>query len=207
MPRQARLVIPHLAHHLIQRGNRRQDVFFDDEDYRTYLALLRDRLAESGTRLVAYCLMTNHVHLLVIPSHEAGLRPIGEAHRRYTRYMNMKKDWRGYLWQGRFGSYPMDERYAYEALRYVELNPVRAGMCAHPAEYRWSSARQRLFHGGHNKSIVSPSSHDLKVADWPYDMVDDWEAYWQEGLAKDAWREQFEENEQCCKPMGMIAAR
>lgn len=207
MPRQPRFVIPHLAHHLIQRGNRRQDVFFGDEDYRTYLALLRDGLAKTGTRLLAYCLMTNHVHLLLIPADEGGLRPIGEVHRRYTRYINMKKDWRGYLWQGRFGSYPMDERYAYEALRYVELNPVRAAMCAHPADYRWSSARQRLPQRGHNESIVSPSAHDLKVTNWPYEMVDDWEAYWQEGLAKDAWREQFEENEQRCKPMGMIPAR
>src|ERR1043166_6801488 len=174
MPRQARIIIPDAPHHVIQRGNRRQDVFFDDEDYRLYLSLLRQACMETGIAVLAYCLMTNHVHLVLIPSADHGLRPVGEVHRRYTRAINMKKDWRGYLWQGRFGSYPMDEPYFYEAVRYVELNPVRAGLCAHPCDYRWSSARQRLG--------APEAAADFKVT--PFASVGDWEEYWQDGMSR-----------------------
>ncbi|MFM9890176.1 MAG: transposase [Rickettsiales bacterium] len=182
MPKVARLIAPNMPHHVIQRGNRRQDVFFEAADYRMYLALLREQAETGDFYIHAYCLMQNHVHLIVTPLHETGLRRIGEAHRRYTRYLNKKKGWRGYLWQGRFSSYPMDEAYAYEALRYVELNPVVVGICRHPAEYRWSSARQR---------IGKDSSGDFKVAALPSAQfaIDDWEHYWSEALSR---RQMFE---------------
>jgi putative transposase len=192
MPRQARIVIPDVSHHVIQRGNRRQDVFFGEEDYKTYLSLLGEICEKTRLRVQAYCLMSNHVHLVVAPSEEFGLRPIGEAHRRYTLYMNMKKDWRGYLWQGRFGSYPMDESYCYEAVRYVELNPVRAGLCDHPCDYRWSSARQRVNRAG--------AKGDFKVA--PCLAIDDWETYWQDGLLKYEMIKQFDDNEHSLRAMG-----
>ena len=175
MPKIARQIVPNMPHHVIQRGNRRQDVFFEDADFRMYLALLREQAEKGDFSIHAYCLMTNHVHLIATPWHENGLRKIGEAHRRYTRYINRKKAWRGYLWQARFDSYPMDEAYAYEALRYIELNSVVAGMCKHPADYRWSSARQR---------IGKDSSGDFKVAPMLQLSVNDWEAYWMEALSR-----------------------
>jgi len=195
MPRTARIVIPNVPHHIIQRGNRRQDVFFDDQDRRIYLSLLRDKLKEQGTTLLAYCLMPNHVHLIVRPADEGGLRIIGEIHRLYTRHINRKMDWQGYLWQGRFGSYPMDESYFYNALRYVELNPVFAGLAESPERYPWSSARQRV-QGGNNT--------DLKVTS-AQRMIDDWHAYWQEGLRKHQIMKDIEENTFQLKPRIKIA--
>jgi putative transposase len=91
--------------------------------------------------------MPNHVHLIAVPTDESGLaKAIGEAHRRYTRYINFRQGWRGYLWQGRFASYAMDQRYLIAAARYVELNPVRAGIVKYPENYRWSSAKAHLSH-------------------------------------------------------------
>ena len=182
MTKTARLIVPSMPHHVIQRGNRRQDVFFEADDYRMYLALLREQSESGDFSIHAYCLMQNHVHLIATPWHEAGLRRIGEAHRRYTRYLNKKKGWRGYLWQGRFDSYPMDEAYAYEAVRYVELNPLAAGICKHPAEYRWSSARQR---------IGKDSGGDFKVSSMLQMSVDDWEQYWSEALARRQAMDEF----------------
>ena len=195
MPRTARHVVPEIPHHVIQRGNRRQDVFFGEEDFRTYLALLGDQLDKTSMRLHAYCLMSNHLHLIISPQTSSDLRSIGEVHRQYTRYLNKKMGWKGYLWQGRFCSYPMDERYAYEAVRYVELNPVRAGICTHPAQYRWSSARQRIGKGG---------GKDMKVSPAAFLAVEDWESYWQEALSNSDAQQVFDENELIQKPLGFI---
>ncbi len=95
--------------------------------------------------LWAYCLMPNHVHLIAVPKTEEGFRKaIGEAHRRYTRYINFRKKWTGYLWQGRFASFPMDETYLLAATRYVEMNPVRAKIVKKPEQYPWSSAAPHI---------------------------------------------------------------
>ena len=127
MARLARLVIPGLPHHVTQRGNRRQQTFFNDGDYAAYLELMAEWCREEGVEIWGYCLMPNHVHLIAVPKTEDGLRrAIGEAHRRYTRRINFREKWRGYLWQGRFASFIMDEPYLLAAARYVELNPVRA---------------------------------------------------------------------------------
>jgi len=145
MARIARVVVPGVPHHVTQRGNRRLETFFDDEDYEVYLRLMREWCDSAGVEVWAYCLMPNHVHLIVVPESEDSLaKGIGEAHRRYTRHINFKKSWKGYLWQGRFASFPMDEYYLLAACRYVELNPVRAKMCTRPEEYRWSSATAHL---------------------------------------------------------------
>jgi len=144
MPRMARFVAPHHPHHVTQRGNRRQTTFFTDDDYRTYIDLLRQASAHSGTAVLAYCLMPNHVHLLLVPTHEDGLRAaIAEAHRRYTRHVNAREGWRGHLWQERFHSFVMDDAHLAAALPYVEMNPVQAGLCKHAEDWPWSSAHAR----------------------------------------------------------------
>ena len=141
MPRLARVVVPGLPHHVTQRGNRRQQTFFCDEDYRSYLELMGQWCSAHQVEIWAYCLMPNHVHLIAVPQSADGLRrAVGEAHRRYTRSVNFREGWRGHLWQGRFASFVLDERYLLTAARYVELNPVRAGLISAPSRYPWSSA-------------------------------------------------------------------
>ncbi len=145
MARMPRVVISGYPHHVTQRGNRRQKTFFSNEDYQYYLELMSKYTQQSGTEVWAYCLMPNHVHMVMVPSCEDGLRSsLGEAHRRYTRHINFKKSWRGHLWQERFHSFPMDEKYLFATVRYVELNPVKANMCVNPQEWRWSSASAHL---------------------------------------------------------------
>jgi len=112
MARIARVIAPGLPHHVTQRGNRLQQTFFEPEDYQAYLALMAEWCGKLHVQIRAYCLMPNHVHLIAVPETEEGLaRAIGEAHRRYTRRINFREGWRGHLWQERFASFPMDERY------------------------------------------------------------------------------------------------
>ena len=121
MGRIARVVLPGVPHHIIQRGNRGQQTFFGEEDYEAYLALMAAWCDRCGVAVWAYCLMPNHVHLIAVPASESGLaRAVGEAHRRYTRMVNFRQSWRGYLWQGRFASFPMDEPHTCHAGRYIE---------------------------------------------------------------------------------------
>lgn len=145
MARLARLVVPDVAHHVTQRGNRRQPVFFGDEDYLAYRELVSAACAERGVKCLAWCLMPNHVHLILVPPEPDGLRAaLGEAHRRYSRRINFAHGWTGYLWQGRFASYPMDDAHLMTAVRYVELNPVRAKLVRAAEDWRWSSARAHV---------------------------------------------------------------
>ncbi len=128
MARLARLVVPGLPHHVTQCGNRRQQTFSNDEDCTAYIELMADWCGERGVEVWAYCLMPNHVHLIAIPRSEDGLaRAVGEAHRRYTRRINFREKWRGYLWQGRFASFVMDEPYLLAAAQYVELESSAGG--------------------------------------------------------------------------------
>jgi putative transposase len=145
MARLARIVIPGAAHHVTQRGNRRLPVFFCDDDRLHYLALLAAAAKASGTACLAWCLMDNHVHLILVPEREDGLRAmLGEAHRRYTRHVNFREGWRGHLFQARFASYPMDDAHLMAAVRYVEMNPVAAGLAESAEAWRWSSARSHV---------------------------------------------------------------
>jgi len=145
MARLARVVMEGVAHHVTQRGNRRQPVFFGDDDYRAYRVLLAEGCAAAGVAVWGYCLMPNHVHLILVPSGAEGLRAaLAEAHRRHTRRVNLREGWRGYLWQGRFASVAMDEPHLMAAARYVELNPVRARLAARAGDWPWSSARAHL---------------------------------------------------------------
>lgn len=145
MARLARVVIPGIAHHVTQRGNRRLPIFFSDDDRRAYLAEVAAGCAATQTRCLAWCLMDNHVHLILVPQSADGLRAtLGEAHRRYTRRINFREGWRGYLFQGRFASYPMDEAHLIAAVRYVENNPVAARMVERAEDWKWSSARSHI---------------------------------------------------------------
>ena len=117
------------------------DVFFSDDDRTEYLNHLAEQTERFGVSFLAWCLMSNHVHLIAVPDQETSLaRGIGEAHRRYTRYINFREGWRGYLFQGRFHSFPLEGNYLLAAMRYVLRNPVRAGIARKPWDYPWSSA-------------------------------------------------------------------
>lgn len=154
-----------MPHHITQRGNRRLPVFFCDEDYQLYLSLLSEFCTRYQVDIWAYCLMPNHVHLVAVPEEADGLRgALGETHRRYTRYINFREDWRGHLWQGRFASFVMDYRHTLAAVRYIELNPVRAGLAAQAGEYPWSSARAHLT--GTNDSVVNVAPLCSEIEDW-----------------------------------------
>ena len=165
MARLARVVVPGFPHHVTQRGNRRQLTFFCDGDYEIYLGLMAQWCGAWGVEVWAYCLMPNHVHLIVVPESEEGLcRAIGEAHRRYTRHVNFREGWRGHLWQGRFASFVMEEAYLRAAVRYVEMNPVRARLVREPGRYRWSSAKAHL--AGQDDGLVKVSPLLKRFGDW-----------------------------------------
>ncbi len=141
MARIARVVIPGVPHHITQRGNNGQDVFFVDDDRDVYLELLTRQCERYGLEVLGYCLMTNHVHLVARPfTQESLANAIGRTHFVYTQYINRVHGRRGHLWQNRFYSCALDEAHLWSALRYVERNPVRAKMVQWPWEYAWSSA-------------------------------------------------------------------
>ena len=167
MARMKRIVVPGYPHHIIQRGVRSMDIFFEDADRREYLHLLRKQGKQFGVRFISYCLMTNHVHLVAIPDEPESLaRAVGEAHRQYTRMINFRNNVRGYLFQGRFSSCPVcTGEYLFAVVRYVERNPVRAKMVKHAWGYPWSSA---AFHSGLLKHdlLVKKSSLLSEISDW-----------------------------------------
>ena len=168
MARIARVVVPEYPHHIIQRGNRRQQVFFNENDYAEYLKLLGFYSRRFRVDIIAYCLMPNHVHLIAVPDKDGNLaQAIGETHRNYTRYINFREKWRGYLWQGRFSSYVLDERYLLAATRYILLNPVKANIAEKPCDYLWSSAK-------HHTQLISNSM----VKDFILqDLIEDWDEF------------------------------
>jgi len=140
----ARVVIPDCPHHVTQRGNRREDVFFTDADRLRYLELLAEYAAKHGLAVQAYCLMPNHVHLVAVPRAEASLgAALKPVHMRYAQHVNWTQRLEGRLWQGRFFSCPLDEEHLWAAVRYVERNPVRGGLVEFAEDYRWSSAGAR----------------------------------------------------------------
>ena len=141
MARLSRIIAPGLPHHVTQRGNRRQDIFFVDEDREAYLNYLRKYMGRYGLEIYAYCLMTNHVHLVAVPVAESSLSNVmRDTHTAYAGYRNRCDDLCGHIWQGRFFSTVLDEAHLWAAVRYVERNPVRAGMVENAADYPWSSA-------------------------------------------------------------------
>ena len=165
MARMPRLVVPGYPQHVTQRGNRRMKTFFCKDDYLAYLTLLADAKAEAGVDIWAYCLMPNHVHLVVVPEEKAGLAALfRHVHRQYSRRINFRENWKGHLWQERFHSFVMDERYLLATVRYTELNPVRASLCDAPQEWPWSSARAHFK--GSDDSVVSVQPMLRRVLNW-----------------------------------------
>ena len=157
MARLARVVVADVAHHVTQRGNRRQAVFFGDDDYRAYKRLLSEGCARAGVEVWAYCLMPNHVHLIVTPADEDGLRAtFAEAHRRYTGAINARFRWTGHLFQDRFGAVVMDEPHLLAAARYIALNPVVAGLVSRAEDWPWSSTRAQLAGEDDELATVAP---------------------------------------------------
>lgn len=141
MSRAARVVAVGIPHHVAQRGNRGAEVFLGDEDYQQYLAMLAKYAELAELQVWAYCLMTNHVHLIALPlrpdSLATTLRPLQTMH---SRRVNARLGHSGHLWQSRYFSCPMEDKHLWAAVRYVERNPVRAGIVARADEYPWSSA-------------------------------------------------------------------
>jgi putative transposase len=141
MARLPRVVVVDVPHHVTQRGNARQIIFSQDSDRITYLELLRQYSGLHGLSLLGYCLMSNHVHLIAVPhSTQALAQTLKHAHGRYASYWNARQSSCGHVWQGRFYSCPLDDSHLWQALRYVELNPLRAGLVAAAEAWRWSSA-------------------------------------------------------------------
>lgn len=174
MPRLPRTVFAGLAHHVTQRGNRREAIFFDDEDRLTYLLWLREYAIKHQVEVLAYCLMSNHIHLIAVPTAADGLQlMLKPLHMRYAQRVNRRQGWSGHLWQGRYFSSPLDDAYLWTALRYVECNPVRAGMVQRAEDYRWSSAAAHCT--GKSDSLLDPESSWSKR----FAAMDNWSAWLQ----------------------------
>jgi putative transposase len=158
MPRRARIVVPFVPHHVTQRGNNRQPVFTSSDDYRHYLHLFGRLAAGRGVRILAYCLMPNHVHLIAVPEKQSSLaEALGRVHSEYALALNRAKGRSGHVWQNRFFSCPLSESHLWSAVRYVELNPVRAGIAAAAWDWPWSSAR------GHTETSAVD---EVRSCDW-----------------------------------------
>jgi len=140
----ARIVIPNYAYHITQRGNNKRRIFGEDRDREKYLSYIYGYSNKYNLSILSYCLMDNHVHFVAVPGNENSLsKTYGQAHHRYSYYYNKKMNASGHLWQGRFYSCWLDKRHLISAIRYVERNPVRAGLVRKAWEWRWSSARAR----------------------------------------------------------------
>jgi len=166
MPRIARAVARRYPHHVTQRGNYRQTVFETEDDYLLYLEWLKEYSDRYTLEIWAYCLMNNHVHYVCVPVREDSLaRTFNTLHMRYAQYVNQRRKASGHLWQGRFYSTILDEAHVYAAVRYVENNPLRAGIVKKAEDYRWSSAREHI--DGSQDGIVSGRCYLLKeISNW-----------------------------------------
>jgi len=172
MPRVARAVFAGIPHHITQRGNRRENVFFTDDDRLVYLEWLQEYCARHEVDVLAYCLMTNHIHLVAVPNTDDGLQgTLKPLHMRYAQWVNRNQGWKGHLWQGRFFSSPLDESYMWAAIRYVEMNPVRARLVEKAEDYRWSSA---AAHCGLRKDSVLT---DRKKWRDQFGAIGDWSSW------------------------------
>lgn len=197
MPRIARVVAVGAPHHVTQRGNNRQQVFFSNSQRRTYLALLAEHAARHQLRVLGYCLMPNHVHVIAVPERLDSLaKAFGRAHNEYSRYLNAVRRRSGHLWQNRFYSAPLGRDHLLRALRYVDLNPLRARLVERAMEFEWSSAR------GHVRSRDPAGLLDME--EWRrLCPLDDWEEVLEEPAELDeGWSARLRDATRCGKPLG-----
>ena len=195
MARIARVVVANCPHHITHRGNHKSPIFLNGKDQSAYLQLLRRASEAEGLRVWAYCLMPNHIHLIAVPSVNTSMaRAIADAHRKYSRRINEREGWTGHLWANRFYSTPLDDRHLWCAARYVEMNPVRAGLVQCAADYPWSSAAAH----------VSGTSQPLLSADRPFPgAVTNW-AEWLANGIQDLDIQSIRENTQSGRPSGSV---
>jgi putative transposase len=167
MSRQARIIIPEEAHHVTQRGNNQQRIFDGHNDYQFYCRLINRYKNTCGVAISAYCLMPNHIHLIAIPKKEDSLaRLFNKAHTVYAQYLNARRNTSGHIWQGRFYSCAMTPAHLYRAIRYVEQNPVRAGLSKNAWEYYWSSAQQHVTMSTVGNIAIMNIFPDWNEGDW-----------------------------------------
>lgn len=159
--------MPGVPHHVTQRGNDRRQVFFSSGDHRLYLDLLGLHAARSGVEVLGYCLMPNHVHLLAIPRQEDSLaKMLGRTHCEYAQALNRAREHCGHLWQSRYFSCALDYAHLNNVLRYVDLNPVRAGLTQTACEWRWSSARVHCGESGEDPTLNCDWT--TRLGDWDF---------------------------------------
>jgi putative transposase len=167
MPRTARIVIPGVPHHVTQRGDHRMTIFHNDDDYQKFLQMLYEYANKHGLKILSYCLMPNHIHIICIPITETTLEEVFKPLlMRYAQYRNRTQRTSGHVWQQRFYSCPMDVPHLWTGMRYAERNPIRAGLVSRAEDYPWSSA---AAHCGLRKDpLLSavPESYLLGVPDW-----------------------------------------
>lgn len=181
MPRALRYIFAGTPHHVTQRGNHRQCVFFSDADHKAYLSRLHEYATQHQVEVLAYCLMPNHVHLVLVPASGEGLqRALQRLHWRHARRINRALERIGHLWQGRYFASALDEPHFWAAMRYVELNPVRAGMVERAEDFPWSSARAHCGRGD-DDPVLSSQPHWLQRLS----RVADWTGWLREGSTKD----------------------
>jgi putative transposase len=168
MARLPRLTVPGYPHHIIQRGNNRQPIFAQPADYDTLLAMLEEHSRREHVAIHAYVLMSNHLHLLATPDAAEGIPQMMQAvGRRYVRYFNQRQARTGTLWEGRYRSTLIQaERYFMACMVYIDLNPVRAGLVADPADYRWSSHAH--YTGKQTDRIVTPHPLYWELGNTPF---------------------------------------
>jgi len=167
MPRIARVVIPGIPYHITQRGNYKQNIFSDDGDRVKYLTLVTDYTKEQQIKVLAYCLMMNHVHFIMVPPKSESLGLIfNQISRRYAVYFNRKFDRLGHLWQDRYYSCPLDKDHLYEAIRYIENNPVKSEYVQSAEEYRWSSAKAHINQNIQDEILSDYTPYLKEIYDW-----------------------------------------
>jgi putative transposase len=196
MSRIARVVVPGLPHHVTQRGNGRQATFLSDEDRLVYLDLLRGHRRQYGLRIWAYCLMNNHIHLLAVPEGEDSLaHTLGRTHADYARYWNARRRSCGHVWQARFYSCPLEDDQIWTVARYVEMNPVRAGLVEEAERWPWSSAQAHL--------VERDVSGLLELSFWAsqYDGAR-WSRVLRSGVEDEAWQQRLVESTLSGRPLG-----
>ena len=186
MPRKARILVSNCPHHVVQRGHNRKVVFLAEDDYQFYLENLKEWKLKLGINLYAWCLMTNHIHLIVEPGNDAGT--ISELMKqlagRQAAFVNKQKARSGALWEGRFKASPIQrDTYLLACCRYVEMNPVRANMVVGPRQYRWSSYRERV--GLAKSGLLDMDVSYLSLSDDESRRIECYRAYLQQGAPDD----------------------